>query len=73
MKMQMWQVVSQESFEVEPACRTETVMLPIRDKRLPQLIRHHGTLSAIDVLQPIMVVTATGETTTFKEGGSVVT
>ena len=63
MKMQMWQVGS----------RTKTVMLPIRDKRLPQLIRRHGTLSVIDVLQPFMVVTATGETTFFKEGESIIT
>ena len=63
MKMQMWQVGS----------RTKTVMLPIRDKRLPQLIRLHGTLSVIDVLQPFMVVTATGETTFLKEGESIIT
>ena len=40
---------------------------------MPQLITRHGILSAIDVLQPIMVVTASGETTSFKEGESVIT
>ena len=48
--------VSQESFEMKPVLQNKNGDDADQRQAAAQLIRRHGTLSAIDVLQPITVV-----------------